>query len=249
MMFTVAQRDQLREGLLGLARDDARVVAAAEIGALAQGGDRWSDLDLTFGVVNEVDVIDVLDEWSAPLLERYQAVPLFDVPYLSTIYRVFLFPGTLQVDLSFTPASEFGALGPKFQLLFGETVERELPADPSVDDLFGLGAHHAVRGRICIERGRWWQAEYWISGVRDQALTLASARRGLEVDYARGFDQLPPEVRDPLENALVKSLTRDELLRALRAAVEGLLAESGDVPAAASVKDQLRELGSPDSLT
>ena len=248
-MFTVPQRNQLRENLLAFARDDPRIVAAAEIGALAQGGDRWSDLDLTFGVVNEVDVTDLLAGWSAQLDEQFGAVPLFDVPYLSTIYRVFLFPGSLQVDLSFTPASEFGALGPKFQLLFGETVEREPPGNPSVDYLFGLGAHHAVRGRICIERARWWQAEYWISGVRDQALTLACARRGLEVDYARAFDQLPPEVRDPLENALVKSLTRDELLRALRAAIEGLLAESGDVPAAARVNDQLRELASPDSLT
>lgn len=248
-MFTVAQRDDLRATLLGLARHDARVVAAAEIGALTHGGDRWSDLDLTFGVIDDVDVTDVLDEWSAQLDDQYEAVPLFDVPYLSTIYRVFLSPGSLQVDLSFTLASEFGALGPKFQLLFGETVERELPGDPSVDDIFGLGAHHAVRGRICIERERFWQAEYWISGVRDQALTLACARRGLEADYARGFDQLSPDVRDPLENALVKSLTRDELLRALRAAVEGLLAESGEVPAAARVKDQLRELASPDSLT
>ena len=47
--------------------------------------------------------------------------------------------------------------------------------------------HHAVRARFCIERGRWWQAEYWISGVRDQALALACHRRGLAVAHGRGL--------------------------------------------------------------
>lgn len=101
-----------------------------------------------------------------------------------------------------------------------------------------------MRARVCIERERWWQAEYWISGVRDQALSLACARRGLEGSYGRAFDQLPSQVLDPLEAALVKSLTRDELLRALRVAIDGLLTESPDVRAAAKAEGQLRELGS-----
>lgn len=247
-MFTIRQRDQLKERLLEVAREDRRVVAAAQIGSLAEGGgDRWSDLDLTFGIDDDIDVTDVLEDWTTQLQEDHGAVRLFDLPYRSTIYRVFLLPGSLQVDLSFTPASEFGALGPKFQLLFGNTVEREPPADPSADDLFSLGAHHALRARVCIERERWWQAEYWISGVRDQALSLACARSGLEQSYGRGFDQLPSDVLDSLEGALVKALTRDELLRALRTAIEGLLAESNDVPAAHKIKAQLRELGSAGS--
>ena len=83
--------------------------------------------------------------------------------------------------LSFTPASEFGALGPKFKLLFGAAVQRPHPERPTAHHLFGLGVHHAVRARFCIERGRPWQAQYWIGGVRDQALLLACLRRGLEV--------------------------------------------------------------------
>lgn len=113
-MFTVEQRGQVREKVLAIARADPLVVAGAEIGSMAQGpGDRWSDLDLTFGVLDGIEVADVLDGWTTQLEEEHDAVQLFDVPYLSTIYRVFLFPGSLQVDLSFAPASEFGALGPK----------------------------------------------------------------------------------------------------------------------------------------
>ena len=37
----------------------------------------------------------------------------------------------------------------------------------------GLGWHHVLHARSCIERGKVWQAEYWISAVRDYTITLA----------------------------------------------------------------------------
>ena len=50
-MFSVEERDALRDRVLGLAEEDARVVAGAAVGSLAvDAGDRYSDLDLTFGV-------------------------------------------------------------------------------------------------------------------------------------------------------------------------------------------------------
>ena len=46
-VFTVEQRDALRERVLRLAGEDDRVVAGAAVGSLAvDGGDRFSDLDL-----------------------------------------------------------------------------------------------------------------------------------------------------------------------------------------------------------
>jgi hypothetical protein len=39
--------------------------------------------------------------------------------------------------------------------------------------LAGLSWHHARHAYVCIERGHWWQAEHWISGIRDHAITLA----------------------------------------------------------------------------
>jgi hypothetical protein len=57
-------------------------------------------------------------------------------------------------------------------------------------------------------------------------LTLACLRLGLPTSYGRGFDDLPSEVTQPLRAALVRSLERDELLRALGVAVQGLLRES-----------------------
>jgi hypothetical protein len=109
-----------------------------------------------------------------------------------------------------------------------------------------LGVHHAVRTRFCVERGRLWQAQHWISEMREIGLTLACRRRGLEVHQGRGYDELPAEVLQPFEDTLVRSLDRAELLRALRGAIDGLLREADEARDLASkVEGQLRELASP----
>jgi hypothetical protein len=243
-VFEPEYRDEVRGHVLALAEADARVVAAAVVGGLAHGrGDRWSDLDLTFGVDDSVTVTEVLEDWTRQLAEEFDAVNILDLRRETSVYRVFLFPGCLQVDLSFTPAADFGPRGPQFRLLFGTAGELRQAATPSSADLFGLAVHHAVRARYCIERGRVWQAEHWISALRDHALERACLARGLEHAYGRGFDQLPAEVRERFEPALVRSLAADQLLYALHAAVSGLLAETDDVAdLAARVEPRLRVL-------
>lgn len=244
MMFSVKDRNTLRDRVLQLAASDERVVAGAVVGSLAHDtGDQWSDLDLTFAVANQVSVFDVLEDWTRLLVAEFEAVHLFDLPSGASIYRVFLLPGCLQFDLSFTPASHFGATSPKFKLLFGNAVDKPHIPPPSAPDLFGYAVHHALRARFCIERGRYWQAEYWISGTRDYALSLACRHRGLPAFHGRGFDDLPADVRDTFTDALVTALERDELRRALGCAIDGLLGEADAVPElAAKVEPQLRLL-------
>lgn len=243
-MFSVEDRDRVRDRALNLASSDPRVVAGAVVGSLAlHEEDRWSDLDLTFAVEDGVPALDVLSDWTHTLVEEFDAVDLFDLVVGASIYRVFLLPGCLQFDLSFTPASAFGATGPKFRLLFGEAVEKPYTTSPSPRELFGYAAHHALRARFCIARGRVWQAEYWISGVRDYALNLACLRRDLPAHNGRGFDDLPADVHDAFRDALARSLERDELLRALGVAIAGLLRETAQVrEMAAKVGPQLRDL-------
>jgi hypothetical protein len=249
-MFSVEERNRVRDRVLALAAADPRVVAGAVVGSLAlDEGDRWSDLDLTFGVADGVRVLDTLDDWTQRLVAEFDAIQLFDLPSGAAIYRVFLLPGCLQFDLSFAPASAFGALGPRFRLLFGAAVELPFAPPPAPHDLFGYAAHHALRARFCIERGRFWQAEYWISGVRDYALSLACLRRDLPAYHGRGFDALPADVRDAFAPALVRALERDELLRALGATIAGLLREAKQVEqlqeVAARTESQLHELTLP----
>lgn len=246
-MFTVSFRNQVRDHVLQMAASDARVVSGAVVGSLALSeGDPWSDLDLTFAVADEVPVPNVLEDWTREVVKTFDAVRLFDLPSGASIYRVFLLPGCLQFDLSFTPASKFGATGPKFKLLFGSAVGKPYAPPPVADELFGYAVHHALRARFCIERGRYWQAEYWISSTRDYALMLACLRFGLNPREGRGYDDLPLDVRDLVKSALVRDLERDELMRALGGAIEGLVRQRDLIPQlAARVEPQLRELTLP----
>lgn len=249
-MFDIEDRDRVRDRVLDIASSDPRVVAGAVLGSLAHGeGDRWSDLDLMFAVADDVPITAVLEDWSQTVVREFGAIRLFDLPSGPIIYRVFLFPDFLELDLSFTPASEFSAGGPKFKLLFGDAHEKlDEPPTPA-DELLGYGVHHTLHARVAIERGRYWQAEYWISAVRDKALGLACRRRGLDGWYGRDFDKLPPDVLELCNDALVQSLRPDELRRALGSAVVALLHESAEAAELAErVRGQLRELGSSIAL-
>jgi hypothetical protein len=226
-VFTVAQRDALRDRVLALAAEDPRVVAGAAVGSLALGGgDRFSDLDLTFGVADGVPVADVLADWTRTLSGELGAVRLVDLERVPTTYRVFLLPDGLQLDLSLTPAGRFAPAGPRFRLLFGETAgSGTAPRPPAAADLFGWGVVYALHARACIERRRVWQAEHYVGAVRDHALSLACLRRGLPAVQARGYDDLPADALAALDGTHVGSLEPQRLRDALAAAARALLHE------------------------
>jgi hypothetical protein len=70
-----------------------------------------------------------------------------------------------------------------------------------------------------------WQAEHWLSSVRDQVLALACLRLGHPARHAKGAHLLPASLTVPLEAALVRSLDEPELRRALNAAIVALTEE------------------------
>ncbi len=221
-MFTEAERDGVRDRLLALATADPAITGAAFTGSHATGeADRWSDIDLVLAVDGPLDA--VLGAWTDRLYADFAAVHHWDLRSGAAVYRVFLLPGWLEVDLGFTPAADFGPRGPRWRLVFGDAVPaRDAPAG---DDLAGLAWHHAWHARVCIARGRWWQAEHWISGVRDHVIAMACRRLGLPSAYGKGAHLLPDDVTVPLAEALVRGLDGPELRRALAAAVAALSAE------------------------
>jgi hypothetical protein len=247
LVFTVEQRDALRERVLRLAEEDERTVAGAAVGSLAvDGGDGFSDLDLTFGVADEVPVADVLNDWTRTLIDELDAVRLTDLERGPTTYRVFLLPDALQFDLSMTPAAQFRPAGPRFRLLFGETAAGrvEVPGPPLAGDLFGWGVIYALHARACIERGRVWQAEHYVGAVRDHALSLACLRQGLVAVQARGYDDLLAETLARFEDAHVGAVEPGALRAALGASVRALMREGAEarLPHADAVAQRLAEL-------
>jgi hypothetical protein len=231
-MFTPEDRERIRAELLEAAGADARLTGGAVTGsAVANREDEWSDIDLAFGVGEEARMHDVLSNWTARMYDRYGALHHLDVAAGAWIYRVFLLASTLQVDLAFAPAREFGARAATFRLAFGRAVELPHVGTPASASLIGYAWLYALHARSSLARGRLWQAEFMISAMRDQVLALACVRHGVPAREARGMDLLPPEVTRPLEQALVRRVATDDLARAFQAATAGLLVEIRSVDA------------------
>src|SRR5215470_10571029 len=122
-MFTPQERDDLRSNLIEYAKNDECITGAAITGSAAAGReDHWSDIDLAFGVVNKGELSAVIADWTLHLYNAHGALHHVDVSFREWVYRVFLLPNTLQVDLAFVPALAFRATAATFQLLFGKAI-------------------------------------------------------------------------------------------------------------------------------
>jgi hypothetical protein len=245
-VYSVARRDEVRAWLLERAATDPAIVGAAVTGSAARDAqDRWSDVDLFFGVAPGVAVPDVVRAWSDAVHGELGGVHHFDVRSGPAVYRAFLLRDLLELDLGFAPAESFGPReAGAFRVVFGDPVAPAAAGAVDVGSLVGYTWHHVRHARACIDRGRGWQAEHWISGVRDNVLTLAAARLGAPTDYAKGAHQLPDDVTGPLADALVRSLDAAELGRALAVATRAFLRELriGDPATAEALEGPLAEL-------
>lgn len=245
-MFTAEDRDRVREQLLARAQADDAITGAAFTGSHATGdGDRWSDTDLVLAVRGELD--PALDRWTRWLGGELGALHHWDLAARPSAIRVFLLPGWLEVDLTFTPQDQFGPRGPQWQTVFGMPQRLEPFPAPDPRHLAGLAWHHALHARICIERGRWWQAEQWISALRGHVIALACLRLGYPAHYARGAHLLPQDLTASLEATLVRSPDEPELRRALAAliTVVNRELEQGEPALAARLRPLLTELAGP----
>ena len=154
-MFSPEQRSRLRSDLLEHAAQDQRISGAAITGsAAAESEDKWSDIDLAFGLANSGDQQSVLSDWTSYMYEEHSALHHLDVTAGMWIYRVFLLPGMLQVDLAFVEAAEFRALAPTFRLVFGKANESRHSPPLSPSGIIGLGWLYALHARSCIARMR-----------------------------------------------------------------------------------------------
>ncbi len=245
-MFTTQIREHVRERVLELATADPRVTAGAFTGSMAFGnGDEWSDIDVAFGIAEGIPPEAVLEDWTQVLVPEWGVLHHWDLRYASSVYRVFLLPSGLEIDVAATPAEDFGARGPNFRALFGPSHQREVRPPSNASFLIGLCWHHVLHVRAYIERHKPWQAEYWLCEMRHHILELACLRLGENAVEGRGFDRLPSRVREPLAEALVRSLTEAELRRALAVATRCLIAEleAWDAPLSARLSPVLHEFG------
>jgi hypothetical protein len=225
-MFTREEREQIRAALVSTAQADPKVVGAAHLGSAAAARlDAWSDVDLALCISPEGELEEVIAAWTSRLYEDHKAVAHCDVKRGDTLYRVFLLHNTLQVDISFWPAGQFRAMGPKFKLIFGVANEPQPAAAGNASELIGLAWLYALHVRSSIARNRLLQAEYMVSSMRNEVLALACLRHGLPTREGRGFDDLAEDERGRFAECYPLSLDTDELHRVLQRTMNALLIE------------------------
>lgn len=217
-MIDPVRRDAVRHRLLALAGDDPMIIGAALTGSSATGrADAWSDLDLALGV-DDHDLAGVLERWTRTMIDDFGAVHHWDLPSGRWIYRVFLLPDLLEVDLGFAPAGHWGPRADSWQTIFGEPSDhRTVPAAVNVRTWTGHIWHHVLHARTAIERGQGLQAAYWIGAARELVIESACRRLDLPGAYSKGAHLLPADLTRALETTLTASTAASELRRALDA--------------------------------
>lgn len=224
-IFTADERERLRSELVSAAQRDPNLSGAAHTGSGASSRlDRWSDIDLALCLASGASHEQVVTEWTDRLY-HHGAVAHVDVMRGATLYRVFLLRNTLQVDISFWHAEEFGAIGPNFRLIFGEAKAPRPAQASNARALIGMAWLYALHVRSSLERGRRLQAEYMLSGMRNQIGELTCLRCGVIAAQGRGLDELPVAERDTAAACLPRSLEPSELKRAFQNAMQALLEE------------------------
>lgn len=234
-MIDPVRTEDVRRRLLALAEQDPMIIGAALTGSTATGeADAWSDLDLALGV-DDHDLTATLEQWTGIMIDDFDAVHHWDLPSGNWVYRVFLLPDLLEIDLGFAPAGNWGPRARSWQTIFGEPVDqRTAPAGFDARTWTGHLWHHLLHARIAIERRHGLQAAYWIGAARDLVIESACRRSGLPTAYAKGAHRLPAALQTALEGTLVGSTAEPELRLALEAIVGAAATEIATVDPSAT---------------
>jgi predicted nucleotidyltransferase len=253
MVPTDRERQTAIDQLVALLSADDRIVAVVLVGSAAGGKtDRWSDVDLEVAVDGSADTSAVAADWVTRMYAEFEVAHHFEVSFGATLVRGFLLTGLLEVDLSFESVNELSVWEPA-RLLFDRagagaaalarpaTWEAQPPDYPGES---GFTWHDVLHACAAVERGRPWQAVFYLQRVRNRALSLASQRYGNYADFFDYVDDLPAEERAPLEGSLVGSLAEGDLVAAIESATGGYLAElrRGDPALAARLGPPLLEM-------
>ena len=246
MNYSIEDRRSIQVFLIEKARSDPRISDAALVGSESVGkSDRWSDIDLTFGVSDNIDLKELMADWSAVLEKEFRTEQLFDLVYEQSVYRVFLTPECLQIDLSFTPTSYFGAITENFKLIFGKEKERAKKKLPEAQIVYGYFVLYTLKSRSALERGRLWQSLGFLEAGREQLLKLACLKYQLNPFDGRGYDDLPDHLKAEVAQGLVADLNVNFLMNALSKTVDSGIQLTEDLPGLKPVlSKQLKAIGS-----
>lgn len=175
-MFSQLYRERARDRIIDEVKADKNILSAASIGSYARNEvDRWSDIDLTFGIDSATSSADAIEQYKKFIKEEFQGEFLFKISLKPIDYIVFLLPGCLQIDLSFSPQNHFGPLSEHFELLFGtHGAKPEVEPPSEIKEKFGLIVHHLLRSYVSLKRKQIPKAVDWLSKAQKYAMSIES---------------------------------------------------------------------------
>jgi hypothetical protein len=251
-MFSERDRSITLDMTLTLVQGDPRIEAAVVTGSLGAGrADRWSDIDLDLVVGDAHPCESVAAAWVKRLYDEFPVVHHYETAFGSTLVRGLFLDNGLLLDLAFTPSADFAVWAPVrvvYDRVGGVTRSAANPASSSVTpDRAGEAAfawHDILHARTAMERGRRWQALYFVQRVRNRTLTLAAARHGLDANEFKDVDELPAAATSGLQDSLIDDLEPAKLRTALEAAARAFLAElrQGDSDLADRIAEYVTDL-------
>jgi predicted nucleotidyltransferase len=232
-IFSPDERDATLPRLVSLLERDERIEAAVIDGSIGTGrADRWSDLDVAAVVSDGYDCESVAEDWIQRMYRELPVAHHYRTAFGPTIVPGFLLRNGLEIDLSFTPSAEFEVWAP-VQIAFDRSGAATRAAakptswspTPDWSGEAGFAWHDVLHACVAANRGKPWQAVYYLQRVRNRTLSLASERHGWDADEFTRVDELPSAERDPLQASLVAGLDRATLLQAIDVATRAFLAE------------------------
>ncbi|GAA0725756.1 hypothetical protein GCM10009430_31900 [Aquimarina litoralis] len=229
-MYSKKDRIKVEKQIIDFAKLDSNIIDCAIVGSKSVGNDdKWSDIDLAFGYEIDADINQILRYWSKIMFESFGANKLFDMSYKESLYRVFLLPNALQVDLSFTPSDHFGAITDNFKLIFGNQRKREFKSLPEINSIAGYTILFALKTRTSIEREKYWQAQYYLTKCRENTMILKCLKENLNSFDGRSFDELTPSFLNQIQNTMINEPNKRNLENALKSMIHILIKELSTV--------------------
>lgn len=120
-IFTPSDRAANLTHVVRLGEADRRLEAAVLTGSLGgDGGDRWSDIDLAFVVTDDESSELVAAGWVERFYREFPVAHHYETPFGTTLVRGFLLDNGLEVDIAFTPSSDFTVWAP-VRVIFDRT--------------------------------------------------------------------------------------------------------------------------------
>ena len=230
--YSPATREATLNRLLTALQSDQRIAGLLVVGSGAEGfEDVYSDIDLCAVTTSADDVRPAFQEWGVKIREMLPVFHFVESVRGSNIYLwILLLENFLEIDLCFLCLDDLYARRNRWKTIFDRSgrIEDIMQSSwksrpkPNLEETYryrlGSILHYISYAAVAIQRDQPWRAMYEIEQIRNQTVELRGLREELETKRFRHVDQMSDDFLMSLEQTLVLSLRRVDLMNVLRAA-------------------------------